>query len=258
MSIFTKIKLQKCRTLEGYIDWFAKDKVNYSEMLPTDDMSAYKEADADTFFRHIKMYDQLSEIYNLNSIADCNNDFDNAIKLMNWLTDNTYYSGQQLAFHRQLPDNAVDILKFSFGKSFRYAINCRYKAIAFSDILNSVGIKSYPVCLEPEHLICQAYIKEQNKWIALDPSFNSYFTDEDNCPLSIFEVRDGFLQNKSPNIVGYNFNGTDECKEVYINNFIRTNLHCIITWKDNSEENRYSPTFEGRKDFSFRIPLKYQ
>lgn len=253
-----KYKLRKVRTLDDYINFVEKTDLSKIPELTacTDksfDGSELKATSLDNMFTHLNSFDKLVEKYNLNSIADCDNDFENVIKLMGWFNDNTYYSGAQYKF---LHDDTLEIFDFSFGKGFKNAINCRYKAIAFSDILVAVGIKAFPICLidgnfDGCHLMCEVYLREQNKWIVVDPSFNAYFTDENGNVLDAFELRDYFLCGKAPEIIGYNFNGTDRCKDVYIKAFVKVCLSNISTWHDNSDKDRHN---RKRKDFDYKVP----
>lgn len=261
-TIYLKCKLRKARTLEGYIDLVSKTDLNKIPKLTQCadkalDGNELKETSFENMFVHLNSFDTLIEKYNLNSIADCDNDFENVIKLMGWFNDNTYYSGAQYKF---LYDDTLEILNFSFGKGFKNAINCRYKAIAFTDILVAVGIKAFPICLIDSnfdgcHLMCEVYLREQNKWMVADPSFNTHFTDENGKILNVFELRNYFLCGKEPEIIGYKFNETGKCRDIYVNAFVKACLANISTWHDNSDADRHN---KKRKDFVYKIPTFYQ
>ncbi len=204
------------------------------------------------------LHRKIAEKYKLHNIANGNGDFEKTVQIINWLTENTYYNGMQ---YKGVTDNSLDILEFSFGKPFENAINCRHKAIAFADCLTAIGIKAYPVCMvandqKGNHFTCRVYISELDKWCMFDPSFGCWFSDESNNPLDIFEVRELFLSNKEPVIHGYNFNGTDKCKDVYINSFLKCCMSNLSTWQDNSLDRRDSKSFSKRKQFASGIPEK--
>lgn len=71
------------------------------------------------------------------------------------------------------------------------------------------------------HFICRAYISELDKWRAFDPSFGCRFADKSGKPLDVFKMREMFLQGDEPIVNGYNFNGTTDCLDVYINAFFK-------------------------------------
>ncbi len=204
------------------------------------------------------MHDELEEKYNLSSIASADTDYEKTLQLLAWLTEHTYYSGMQM---RGVTDNSLDILEFSFDKPFTHAINCRDKAIAFADCLVAVGIKAYPVCMLSSefkgcHFTCMAYISELDKWCAFDPSFGCRFSDENGNPLGLFEIRDMFIDGKEPTVVGYNFNGTQECFDVYMNSFLKNCMSNLSTWSDNSMDKRDTENRNKRKAFSSEIPIE--
>lgn len=46
------------------------------------------------------------------------------------------------------------------------------------------------------HVVTHAYIRELDKWIMIDPTFDSYVTDENNTILNVFEIRDSLANIK--------------------------------------------------------------
>ena len=250
--IVKRFKCRKLKTLDGYIDFIKSQELEHSTPLPVEN---YKVADCSELFLYLDEYDDIKEKYSLNDVVKGDTDFEKALSLMNWLTQSTYYNGQQCLFHRLLPDDTLAILDFSYNKPFKYAINCRYKAIAFTDILIAFGIKAYPVGLNNgDHFVVHLYLSEEKKWVLFDPSFNTYFTDSDNTVLNAFEIRDYFINGKEPVINGYNFNGTTECIDIYKRLFIKENLINFVTWHDNSNSCRHSRTIKNRKEFDCELP----
>ncbi|MBQ7295312.1 MAG: transglutaminase domain-containing protein [Clostridia bacterium] len=204
------------------------------------------------------MHNELRDKYNLASIATAQNDFDKVLQMLSWLTENTWYNGNQMFL---LKDDTRDILEYAFDKPFYKAINCRWKAVALADCLVAVGIKAYPVCMQAAdygacHFTCHAYISELEKWCVFDPSFGCWFSDGENRPVDIFEMREMFLQGEEPTIHGYNFNGTQEAFDAYMNSFLKLCLSNLSTWKDNSMTGRDSRSFSGRKQFDSEIPTE--
>ena len=254
--LFRKIKLRKIKQWENYLA-FVKDVSNYGpegefrimddELIPVSDESA--------LFTVLPEYEQIKEKCKI-PLDGKTTVFEKALSVMQWLTDNTFYSGMQF---RMLPDDTLTLLEFSCGNGFKCALNCRDKAIALTDLLLAHGIKAYPLCLLDtqkidSHFVVHVYCEDINRWVVLDPSFNCYFTDDENNVLNIWSLRELKLKNKQANIVGYSFNGTDEAKDVYLKYFVNKQLARVSTWSDNSNKNRKTNNLKKRKEFNSRVP----
>lgn len=214
------------------------------------------ETESEKIIARYDMHDLLEEKYDLSSIATAETDFERTLQILSWLTEHTFYSGAQM---RKITDNSLDILEYSFNKPFTKAINCRYKAITLADCLVAIGIKAYPVCMQSAefkgvHFTCMVYISEIDKWCSFDPSFGCWFSDGNENPIGIFEIREMFLNGLEPVVHGYNFNGTVECFDVYLNGFMKYCISNLSTWADNSMNRRDAKSFSGRKEFNSAIP----
>lgn len=219
---------------EAYLKFLSDEEKNYkSSPLIATDKYAVNPANIENLFINIKEYDVLKSNYSF-PFDEALTDIENAISIMAYFTEHTFYSGASLCI---LPDNSLEILNYSFNNGFSHSINCRFKSIVFSDILNSYGIKALPVCLRNNengcHFITHVYSREQNKFVAFDPSFNCYFTDDNNNFLSVFELRDCFINNEIINIVGYDLFKTEKFKKLYKAQFIKDCLANISTWNTN-------------------------
>lgn len=253
--VIQRFKLRKLKTLDGYIAHIKNKDLSQLPVLSDEQSNDLKSADCSNLFLYLDEYDIIKEKYALCDVVKGDNDFEKALSLMHWLTQSTYYNGQQCLFHKLLPDDTLAILDFSYNKSFEYAINCRYKAIVLTDILIAFGIKAYPVGLNNgDHIVVHLYLSEKKKWVLFDPSFNTYFTDSDHNILNVFEMRDCFIEGKETIMNGYDFNGTTECMDVYKKVFIESNLYNFATWNDNSNSGRASRTIKKRKAFDYALP----
>ena len=237
-----------------YEEALLKEPVCIKDMASED--RELTETELDKIIKPYDFHAQLNEKYNLSDIATADSDFDKPVQVLEWLTKHTYYSGMQM---KMLNDDSLEILEYSFDKPFNRAINCRYRAIAFSDCLVAVGIKAFPVAMVSSeftgsHFTCLVYISEEDKWCSFDPSFGCWFTDEEGELLDIFEIRELFLENKEPVVKGYSFNGKQENFDVYMNSFLKFCVSNLSTWADNSTDRRSENTFSGRKQFSSAIP----
>ena len=102
------------------------------------------------------------------------------------------------------------------------------------------------------------YIGELGKWCVFDPSFHTYFTDEKGNALSVFELQAMMADGMQPVMHGYSFNGTQECRDVYLNRFVKQPLANITTWDDNLDDRRNSRIWKKRKRFEVGVPVEYR
>lgn len=258
--VINRIKFRKLKTLDGYVNYLKNSDLSKSSPLCIENEENLKNTDYENLFSYLDEYYLLKEKYSLNKVIKGNSDFQRALSIMQWLTDSTYYNGYQVVFSKMLPDDALSILDFAYKKPFKYAINCRFKAIVLTDLLISLGFKAYPVAMfdsakNANHFTVHVYLNDAQKWVLLDPSFNTYFTDDYGKVLNAFELRNIFLNGKEPIINGYNFNRTKECLDVYKEIFIKSCLSNLYTWYDNSNNGRQkTKTFKNKKQFDCKLP----
>lgn len=211
-----------------------RDFIGYQNNLDT------KNQLSTTFInKTIVLEDDLSS-YCFDAIAGNGTDLQKTLRLMQWLTDHTFYSGMSTQL---IKDKTSDILNASVDKGFIYAINCRFKAIALTDMLLSIGIQAVPLLLlgitptykgkptYPNHFMVHVYLKNERRWFLVDPSFNVHFTHNGNL-LDIIELSELLSRNISPDLIGYNLNGcTTDNLELYKDLFLKSCLEFIFTWE---------------------------
>ena len=265
MNIKTYFLLKKLRNIDKYFKYVqnADYKKMIADSLPTVQDKYYltkgnlNNTSIANVTTYLPLFDQLDEKYNLKSIAIGNTDYEKATNLLSWLSSHTYYSG---AASRLLPDCAMQILEYSFDKGFQHAINCRDKAICFTDCLVAVGIKAYPICMTSTnfqacHFVCHVYLRELDLWCVFDPSFNCSFHFE-NQPIDIFSLRNLLLTNQNLDVKNYSFNGTNNCFNEYLDGFLRLCISNLSTYHDNSENNRFEKNIKKLKEFDCTLPLE--
>lgn len=248
-----KLKLNKW---ENYLQ-FVKNPKNYegvSQTISIGNTDSLISAKYANLFEYLPDYEELVKKYIIPELENNKTVFSKALHIMHWLTQNTNYSGAQMT---PLPDDSLKILNFAFGKDFKYAINCRHKAIALTDLLIAHGIMAYPILLEDEnhwgsHFVVHVFCSDENKWVVLDPSFNCYFQNKSKFALNIFELRNLRLKNEFPDVIDYSFNGTKECMNIYMQYFVGVTLTHITTWESNSNDRRKH--IDCRKEFQSNLP----
>ncbi len=250
------LKSRKYKKWENYLNLVKDFEKTPPEKIQERPTKTFKDTVPENLFQVYDMHNTLVTKYKLDKIAGSGSDFDKALKIMQWLTEHTFYSGASTKWNS---DNSIEILEYSFDNGFSNAINCREKAIVLSDCLLAIGIKSYPIAMmnlncTGVHFTVHFYSKELKKWILFDPSFNCYFESNSEI-LSVWELKSLFLENTNVNICGYSFNNTQECKEIYIEYFVKQLLTNLSTWSDNSIDKRCYKKFDwtSKKDFNTEL-----
>lgn len=128
-------------------------------------------------FTRCKAISNVFNEYSLREIAGNGDTMSQARRVMQWIDDNSSYSGAS-PLPPSLPDR---ILEYGFKQ--KKPINCANRAILFADALTSIGVFALPVWLVNQtheyghcHAIAQVWLPECGKWEAFDPSFNTFFT----------------------------------------------------------------------------------
>ena len=265
MKLFFRISRAKvlffCRkklvsSQEDYAAFLKKSAAAYEKQpLVLQDKTAVCEPDE--LFCVIGEHRGLGETYGFPYAAG-RSDKENALAMMHHLTAHTFYCG---ATKNILPDDAAEILPNAFDLPFEKAINCRMKAIALTDILNAYGIKALPVCATSAqngcHFLVNVWLKEENRFIVMDPSFNCTFLDETGKNLSVHELRNQIFQNKPVTVSGYSFFGTENFKDYYFSAFVCDLMANLATWKTNRRSKKDLSKVCG-VDFNARVPESFK
>lgn len=256
MRLSQRILIRKLQKWENYLAFVENtDKSTFAELSEGSD-TELSEPVAENLFAHLPMYDELLRKYNLQATAGDGDTFSKVQNIMQWLTDNTFYSG---ASAKWKADDSLYILDYAFGQDFSHAINCREKAIVLTDCLLTLGIFAYPICMLSAdnacHFTVHVYLSEQQKWFMCDPSFNCWFT-KDGESLSVWALKAAYLNGENPVLENYSFNHTDKCRTVYTEGFIKQNLTNLSTWQGNSMDKRgYKKNdWASKKDFKTKLP----
>ena len=146
-------------------------------------------------------YEALKCKYPIEAIAGNGDDFSKAVNLLHWVSTHNYHKGD---YGENIPQNALDLLNYSYDKDSSCGINCVGLARILSECLLAVGIQARQVFIMPcspydgdNHVVTNAFIKEANKWVMLDPTLNTYVVNEQGEYLSLLELRD-HLANQEP------------------------------------------------------------
>jgi hypothetical protein len=200
--------------------------------------------------------------FNLDSIAGQGSDVLQILNLMHWIHDLVPHDGMN---GNPEVKNAMSMLEVCKKES--RGLNCRGLALVLNECYLSLGIKSRVVTCLPKdslkidrdcHVINSVYSESLKKWIWIDPTFDAYVMNEKGALLSIEEVREHLISNKTLILnpdANWN-NQSTQTKEDYLENYMAKNLYileCLSSSEYNMETSEEGKTFKYIK----LLPLDY-
>jgi len=202
-------------------------------------------------FDRLSMHDELRKAYQLDDIAGQGSGFTRALRLMDWIAAHTWYNGGSIwsAYLFQRRENSARMLRYAQDKPFARALNCKHRALLLADCLLALGIPALPLWLRNEsrqddgsvstfrHCVTHAWLGDERRWVMLDPSFDSYITDEMGCALNLIEIHERHRRGEELRVAQYSFNGTQDCIDFYLEGFLLASLLRIYA-RDSTKDHR--------------------
>lgn len=146
---------------------------------------------------------QLKEQYSIERVSGKGGDFERALRLCRWLAPRLRH---QSDYDNHIDCNSLALLDYCFEKP-DVGINCLNKAKILAECCLSIGIYARRCGGMPcspydgdNHVVTEIYDRKRKKWIALDPTYGSYFSDGIK-PLSCLELRQAFADRVSVSVV---------------------------------------------------------
>lgn len=145
---------------------------------------------------HDKSLVDLKSDFNVDVIAAGKSDFDKTLSLMMYIHKELFFPGSNIS---PTVNNTYEIMKVRKTG----ALFCSYHATVLTEMLLSIGVKAIKISCLPKdfdgdcHVAVLAYMKEKKKWVFFDPTFGTYFFDENGNPLSILEIREQYINRKN-------------------------------------------------------------
>lgn len=125
--------------------------------------------------------------------------FEKAGRLLHYLAPRLAHSS---FFDNHVACNALALLSYSFENGER-GINCLNRSKILAECCLALGIYARRVFIDPfspfdfdSHVVCEIFDEGLNKWVMLDPTTDGFFVDEAGAPLSMLEIRNGFLSSR--------------------------------------------------------------
>lgn len=148
-------------------------------------------------------FQTLREQYPIERVAGKGGDFERALRLCRWLAPRLKHESN---YDNHIPCNSLALLEVYFEKP-DVGINCLNKAKILVECCLAIGIYARRVGQMPcspydgdNHVVAEIFDRKRKKWIALDPTYGSYFSDGVN-PLSCLELRRAFAERTPVSVV---------------------------------------------------------
>lgn len=204
----------------------------------------------------------LRKAFNLDSIAGNGSDDLKILNMMHWIHSLIPHDGNH---ENPVVKNAMSMIEEC--KRDNRGLNCRGLATVLNECYLSLGIKSRIVTCLPKdslkidndcHVINAVYSETLKKWLWIDPSFNAYVMNEMGELLSIEEVRERIIDNRTV-ILNPDANWNNQfilTKDYYLFSYMAKNLYILespVTSEYNME------TRESGRTYSYiqLLPLDY-
>jgi hypothetical protein len=200
--------------------------------------------------------------FNLDSIAGQGSDVLQILNLMHWVHDLVPHDGMN---GNPEVKNALSMLEVC--KKENRGLNCRGLALVLNECYLSMGIKSRIVTCLPKdslkidqdcHVINSVYSESLKKWLWIDPTFEAYVMNEKGEMLSIAEVRERLINDKTLILnpdANWN-NQSAQTKEDYLENYMAKNLY-MLECPASSEYNMETSSEGKTYNYIRLLPLDY-
>ncbi len=201
---------------------------------------------------------ELKQKYPIETIAGTGTTQEKVLNILLWIA--------RTVMHTDTSDDSVEqqalaLLDYAYDKSDK-GVNCESLSTILVECLLSIGIKGRVVFLMPfspydcdNHVVAEAFIPEEDKWIMIDPTYNAFFTSAEGNILSVMELRECFADRISVQIndeLFYNDRDIEQeqLKEIY-EGYMLKNLFYFKCYRRNGF---YS---ERGRDFLYIYPKDY-
>ena len=161
----------------------------------------------------------------MKEIADDGTDYEKTRRLLEWEAEHIVHNAK---YDGHVQNTALSLFEYAYDTE--ESINSRSLSLALTECLLAVGLKARVIYMYPgspyqcdNHVVCEVWMKELNKWVMVDPTYNSVVLDKDNTPLNILEIRTALAELESLHLAdGFHYNGQavpeDEILQHYAKN----------------------------------------
>lgn len=191
--------------------------------------------------------------FDLDEVAGTGTDIERAFRLLEWAYEIVPWDGSAPWPEGVL--SATNIIEWSNRTG--EGVNCRMKAIVLQEALLSVGIPARMISCTPydpkdrdSHVINAVWLREENRWVWMDASFNAYPLDSSGNVLGLREVRAMLADGRAPQLNGEAvLRGAPVDGDWYFDYYMTKNLYVLISPLE------MRSGYEGSPDDQYQVML---
>lgn len=145
-------------------------------------------------------YEDINTLYRLNDITMPGTTHTKCLSLMNYQTAHLMHNG---SYDNHIKTGLLDLLEYAWDSEQKESLNCLCLAHVLRSFMLSQGITARVVYMFPfspydidNHVVTEAWLEEQQKWVMFDPTYNTCVSDNSGVLLSLAELRDALSRRE--------------------------------------------------------------
>lgn len=147
-----------------------------------------------------KEYDDINALYRLNDITASGTTYAKCLSLMNYQTAHLMHNGN---YDNRIKTGLLDLIEYAWDGDPKESLNCLCLAHILRSFMFSQNITARVISMFPfspydidNHVVTEAWLEEQQKWVMFDPTYNTCVSDENGILLSVAELRDALSRRE--------------------------------------------------------------
>ena len=190
----------------------------------------------------IQDQERLTRTLGLEALKKDEDEITKISELKYWAVQNLSFKGEMVKTREYDFLDCLDIIQKA--KADRYALNCRYITLVFTQILLTMGFKARPVCCmsmdlrDTEcHWVTEVYINQLRKWIVVDVPLDFFYFDTKGNLLNLIEMRRLIVKGEDIRLISTNrehilFAQQYWRKNIFRFKFLEVNRYNMLLSKD--------------------------
>lgn len=145
-------------------------------------------------------YQDISTLYRLNDIVAEQPTYNKCLSLMSYLAAHLSHNPN---YDNHIKTGLLDLLEFAWDGEKKESLNSVCLAHILRSFFLSQNITARVVYMFPfspydadTHVITEAWLEEQQKWVMFDPTYNTCVSDENGIILSVAELREALSRRE--------------------------------------------------------------
>ncbi len=145
-------------------------------------------------------YQDINRLYRLDDIVSEQSTYNKCLSLMGYLSAHLSHNPN---YDNHIKTGLLDLLEFAWDGEKKESLNSVCLAHILRSFFLSQNITARVVYMSPfspydadTHVITEAWLEEQQKWVMFDPTYNTCVSDENGIILSIAELREALSRRE--------------------------------------------------------------